>query len=576
MGSESHSEEASTDLSDVLPGTSLTTLNVSGGTGGQGGRGGQQGGTGGNGEGPTFNVSGAAGWIVQINDRSVLPNSRTLGSAIDFAPPAISIWDINLQREVYLDGLQAYSRRRRNIVRRYYTAELKDRKEMTVVVYEGQNAKEELNDDVTKYMKFRHPSFLQLYGIVHSGNIHATIFHEALIPFRFRNLESVYRQSPMLPCYTYAYLASEFYAATDYIRDIFATQWSDIPAPQDYTFFLRPSTGRLCLDFEGHDSEPWSFAVTQNITPMSLLSTIDTQTIIDALTIEQYHGVCHRAFSMDGVGFFPLTATVHLGAIYHTAGHRNLSSPLAIARMLSPSIKIDAAWTSLRLNSVEPQIMESGWNCFRIDESDICGFPFTCVFFFSPDTDTWLSQASHIFNLLGVFSNLENYVLSRRVDFRISLQPEGHWQLPMPYVFLFLCPPQSFRIGPASFKLPKHIGYWSLDPLGMDPLSAEQAAELGLPSFDISIISRAHSAWSGTVYAGLRQFHQGFDPDSQDLARHLGVPLYELYSDHEKSASVDGGAAHIEELPTCDCPDQLEEGNEGEPIILHIEIPHSR
>ncbi|KAK7035648.1 hypothetical protein R3P38DRAFT_3183466 [Favolaschia claudopus] len=75
MASESHSEEASTDLSDVLPGTSLTTLSgmillMSGGTGGQGGRGGQQGGTGGNGEGPTFNVSGAAGWIVQINDRS--------------------------------------------------------------------------------------------------------------------------------------------------------------------------------------------------------------------------------------------------------------------------------------------------------------------------------------------------------------------------------------------------------------------------------------------------------------------------------------------------------------------------
>jgi hypothetical protein len=36
--------------------------------------------------------------------------------------------------------------------------------------------------------------------------------------------------------------------------------------------------------------------------------------------------------------------------------------------------------------------------------------------------------------------------------------------------------------------------------------------------------------WEASVYGGLRQFHQakGFDLDSQDLARHLGVPLYQL------------------------------------------------
>ncbi|KAF7353337.1 hypothetical protein MSAN_01521900 [Mycena sanguinolenta] len=48
-------------------------------------------------------------------------------------------------------------------------------------------------------------------------------------------------------------------------------------------------------------------------------------------------------------------------------------------------------------------------------------------------------------------------------------------------------------------------------------------------------------SWDNSVYEGLRRFHQGkgFDPDSQDLARHLGYPLFELSSD--KSAPFEYG-----------------------------------
>ncbi|KAJ6530782.1 hypothetical protein B0H19DRAFT_1192038 [Mycena capillaripes] len=39
--------------------------------------------------------------------------------------------------------------------------------------------------------------------------------------------------------------------------------------------------------------------------------------------------------------------------------------------------------------------------------------------------------------------------------------------------------------------------------------------------------------WDANVYAGLRKSHkaQGFDPDSQELALHLGDPLYQLPED---------------------------------------------
>jgi hypothetical protein len=74
----------------------------------------------------------------------------------------------------------------------------------------------------------------------------------------------------------------------------------------------------------------------------------------------------------------------------------------------------------------------------------------------------------------------------------------------------------------------------------------EDATALGFPSLSLSTKIWGFS-WDESVYAGLRQFHEakGFDPDSQDVARHLGQPLYCLTTEidflfaHGKSA-IDG------------------------------------
>jgi hypothetical protein len=64
---------------------------------------------------------------------------------------------------------------------------------------------------------------------------------------------------------------------------------------------------------------------------------------------------------------------------------------------------------------------------------------------------------------------------------------------------------------------------------GAERLSTQDAYNLGFPSLGLSTVILGKS-WDASVYAGLRQFHQakGFDPDSQDVARYLGHPLYEL------------------------------------------------
>ncbi|KAJ7805348.1 hypothetical protein B0H14DRAFT_2611438 [Mycena olivaceomarginata] len=57
----------------------------------------------------------------------------------------------------------------------------------------------------------------------------------------------------------------------------------------------------------------------------------------------------------------------------------------------------------------------------------------------------------------------------------------------------------------------------------------EDATLLGLPSIQF-IKEIEGSSWDASVYAGLHQFHQtkGFNPESQEVALHLGYPLYEI------------------------------------------------
>ncbi|KAJ7760212.1 hypothetical protein DFH07DRAFT_698688, partial [Mycena maculata] len=95
--------------------------------------------------------------------------------------------------------------------------------------------------------------------------------------------------------------------------------------------------------------------------------------------------------------------------------------------------------------------------------------------------------------------------------------------------YLFLCPIKDLKIGSSSFRWPDCPVYWSLAPAGDACLSTEEARRLGFPSLELRIHTWARS-WDASVYSSLSQFHQakGFIPDSQDVARHLGAPLFQL------------------------------------------------
>ncbi|KAJ7310824.1 hypothetical protein DFH08DRAFT_668408, partial [Mycena albidolilacea] len=95
--------------------------------------------------------------------------------------------------------------------------------------------------------------------------------------------------------------------------------------------------------------------------------------------------------------------------------------------------------------------------------------------------------------------------------------------------YLFLCPAKDLQTGPSSFKWPDCPAYWSRDPSGAEHLTMAEATQLGFPSIQ-STLNVKGWYWDDSVYAGLHQFHQGkgFDPDSHEVALHLGYPLYQM------------------------------------------------
>jgi hypothetical protein len=122
-------------------------------------------------------------------------------------------------------------------------------------------------------------------------------------------------------------------------------------------------------------------------------------------------------------------------------------------------------------------------------------------------------------------------------DVVFKLEISGTTEEP-PAGFLFLCPPKDFKTGPSTYRWPDCPAYWSLDPSGVDWLSVEEATRLGFPTFWCAAEIGGFS-WDASVYEGLRKFHlaKGFDPDTQELAWHLGEPLYQLVSEGDSSCT---------------------------------------
>ncbi|KAF8146349.1 hypothetical protein K438DRAFT_524909 [Mycena galopus ATCC 62051] len=167
--------------------------------------------------------------------------------------------------------------------------------------------------------------------------------------------------------------------------------------------------------------------------------------------------------------------------------------------------------------------MQNGWTRFESSEiSDLSVSRCLRLAGGFSEYRVMLSQANHILSRLQITDDYEKYGLVNGIDFTLHFPPY------LPNGYLFLCPLENFQTPEGLFQHADAHAYWSLDPSGTPRLSLAESIKCGFPAPQLKLRVSVCS-WKWYPSYALRQFHlaKGFDPDSQDVAIHLGYPLYQ-------------------------------------------------
>ncbi|KAF7364457.1 hypothetical protein MSAN_01107100 [Mycena sanguinolenta] len=296
---------------------------ISGGQGGSGGRGGVHGGAGGAGEGPTLQYDIKAQRVVMktFNGPEATPS--------DFL--RIPLGHIDLRSVIRMDAATgAVSRRReRKSVRRMYTARVVGHNEpMTVALYQGHNAEEEWKRDLSRHSGVRHPNILQIYASASSSGIHATVFHDDLV--LFEQFFDSFRDSAVLRAYIRWYTvwtASIVFTKLNLLQDVdiqdaathcvgLVSAMRNIQAP---TYWIRRSTGRLCIELRTSETEDtFEYGPVERLPPQTMLSLHDPnqESLVTAsLGYPEWYSLCDSYLCQYGFCYISVRAEVRLGSI---------------------------------------------------------------------------------------------------------------------------------------------------------------------------------------------------------------------------------------------------------------------
>ncbi|KAJ6502730.1 hypothetical protein C8R47DRAFT_1316722 [Mycena vitilis] len=477
---------------------------------------------------------------------------------ITYAAPAvpldyrmIPLGDLDLQREIRLDKDTGVVHLRRHAQRHIYSAKLQGQT-VTVAMYRGDGAAEKWQQEIGKYMSLRHPNIMQLYGAASWGGMYATVFHGDLIPFKaFLN---TYKDFPCLDVFMYGYSYPQYQVSTlnflvlipngpqEAAEYLFFTLEG---APWESMNWIHRATGRLCVELAPEDrTDPtWLRGNSDSFIPLSDSMAMalfagnapDIEVLVMDTPLDAYHGVCYLSLSSNSYVNIGTGENVHLGTLNLRPANNAF---VEIASL--PDAGVEPIFGVLWQNDpVRGEPMENGWT--RFNAREVVGSDVDCWFILGNAweiTQFWLSQANYIFKRCQITSNLEDYGLVNEACFKLTIPTTKE----VPAGFLLLCPIEDFRIDTSTIGWPTRPAYWSFDPLGTHPLSMEEANKAGFPELQFATRVYRRSCDS-SVYAGLRKFHEakGFDPYSQDVARHLGLPLY------QPSGYVDPLFAHVVE-----------------------------
>ncbi|KAJ6566326.1 hypothetical protein B0H19DRAFT_709108 [Mycena capillaripes] len=307
----------------------------------------------------------------------------------------VSLWDIDLQHEIHLDTSTGLVNRHRMqpTVRRMYSAKIKGQT-TTVAMYQGRGAEEEWRQELAN-----HPNIIQIRGAASSGSIHATLFHDDLIPLE--QYMNFYRHSHLLTVYIYACCDEEFWDIIKY----FVTNFQRELAEEDCTFWIRRSTGHLCADLTKPNTVTYFYetgiqAKTQRVSSWNAPN--GEAMIIENLTLRNYHAIC--AFHLDRYRstIISTPVQVNLGKVVFWPATNRFGDSVGIAfshnAQASPR-QWEATGGALGKRT------EKGWT--RFSTSDVFDSTLTLMCS-SWNYESWLTQANHIFSCLHMSSNFED------------------------------------------------------------------------------------------------------------------------------------------------------------------------
>ncbi|KAF7334332.1 hypothetical protein MSAN_02378000 [Mycena sanguinolenta] len=402
------------------------------------------------------------------------------GPIVHFGQPQAreSSGDLKLVKEVHFSPQSGVVGRQSRGVRIYHAEIRCDPGTVTVAMYRGDGAEEEWRQHVAKYESIRHPYIMQLYGLVSTKGLYAM-------------------------------------EARNYISDIFQKPSLNY---NKRAVWIRHSTGGLCLDLgegmlgTGFTPPLESDADVLRVENISLDAFDSEDMIISSLTRFQRCQISTQ--HLVGPGIF-------LSDSQYGTWVR-ITEPLIL-----PEEKLH--WDNY--GRAPEELLPNSWIRYDSRRIRTLKLELRLSFWSYAAQKAWLAQANHIFVELQEREHIENYVCVYQVLFTLRVGNDHHID---PKGYLFVCPAQDFRIGPENANLyqwPACPAYWSLDPFGAARLSTQDAESLGFPAIHIETIIAGES-WYRSVYEGLRRFHEGkgFDPDSREVARQLGYPLYEVLS----------------------------------------------
>ncbi|KAJ6465873.1 hypothetical protein C8R45DRAFT_910722 [Mycena sanguinolenta] len=363
------------------------------------------------------------------------------------------------------------------------------------------------------------------------------VFHDELLPYS--EFLRRFQHSPILSTYFIGYCTTEFDEATNYLSVVFQQPPTDY---DDLLVWIRPATGEVRLDLvhglEMEFEHPWWEVHVLRSENMSLDDPQAEAMVISSLDKGKYHELC----SMPSIAQYRTFAvSTQLVIRQEPMIFRSDTKQQILFRIPEALDQGPVHWRDYGVG--EGRILSNSWTRYHSSQTSNLHFELF-VLSWSESSKFWMAQANHIFALLQTTSHFEDYVFLDMASFILRCLPKP-FNTPEPEGYLFVCPPEDFRTGANSFRWPSCPAYWSLDPSGAERLSSEDAKVLGFGTIHIETVLRGGS-WDSGVYKGLRDFHQGkrFDPDSQEMAKNLDYPLFELLREDAAPLEYDEGEAN--------------------------------